>query len=104
MRPLIQILSGALFTLCLSIGGVAAADPDSEVQPLDSAVFQTVTDMQLDTAFERFVSEGSDRSLPGLSGPSSMDCTDKTIKDGIETCVVTTRAPSNSIPAALAQH
>ena len=102
MRPLIQILSGALLALC--IAGVAAADPNSPAEPLDSSVFRTVTSMQLDTAFERFVSQDSDRRLTELSGPSSMDCTEKTIQDGIETCVVTTHAPSNSIPAALAQH
>jgi len=102
MRSLSRILFGVLLALCLS--SPAIADPHNSSQSLDPSAFRAVTQMRLDLAFERFVSQGSGYALFGLAGPSSMDCTNAAIHDGIETCIVTTRRPTASIPASLAQH
>ncbi len=102
MRPTSRILFGAFIALCWS--GLATANPPDPTTSLDPSVFREVSNIQLDSAFEEFVSQDSGRSIRGLSGPSSMDCDDARTKADIETCVVTTRAPRNPAPAALAQH
>ena len=103
MRPLSRILFGVLLALCWS--GLATADPHDPSQSLDVSAFRAVTNMQLDAAFERFVSRGGGQSLRGLAGPSSMECTNPAMHGGIETCVVRSSSPATStIPAALAQH
>lgn len=101
MRPLLRILFCAL--LALGWSGLAAAGPHGQTQPLDSSAFRAMTQLHLDIAFERFVSRRGSARLYGLAGPSSMDCTNAAMNDGIETCVVTTRGPIASMPAALAQ-
>ena len=102
MRPLSRTLLGVLLAFCW--GGLATADPHNPIQSLDPSAFRAVTNIQLDTAFERFVSRGSSQPLYGLAGPSSMDCTSPATQDGIETCVVTSSGPTTSIPTALAQY
>jgi hypothetical protein len=91
-----------LLAFCWS--GLANANPQDPTQSLNPSVFRAITHMQLDAAFERFVSHGRSGSIYGLSGPSSMSCTAAEMHGGIETCVVTTSGPSKSMPAALAQH
>jgi hypothetical protein len=100
MRSLSRILFGVFLALCLC--GTAAADSHDPSQTLDPSVFRTITNLQLDLAFERFVTLGTTETLQGLAGPSSMDCTRPAARDGIETCVVTTARLAASIPAALA--
>ena len=100
MRPLSRILFGVSLALCWS--GMATAGSLAPSQPLDPSTLRTITSMQLDLAFERFVSLESIQTLHGLLGPSSMDCTNAALHDGIETCVVTTRSHASVMPAALA--
>ena len=100
MRSLSRILFGVFLALCLC--GTATADPHDPSQTLDPSVFRTITNLQLDLAFERFVTLGTAETLQGLAGPSSMDCTAAAARGGIETCVVTTARLAASIPAALA--
>lgn len=100
MRPLSRILFGVSLALCWS--GIATAGPTGPTQSLDPSTLRAITTMQLDIAFERFVSFENFQPLHGLTGPSSMDCTNTATQDGIETCVVTTRGPASSMPAALA--
>lgn len=102
MRSLFRIFSGVLLALCCS--GLAAADPPGPTQSLDSSMVRTVTNMQLDVAFEKFAYQSRVGSMYGLAGPSSMDCMNNMNRDGIEICVVTTRRHETSTPAALAQH
>jgi hypothetical protein len=102
MRPTPNIILGALLALCWS--GLATANPLDPAQPLDPAVLRAMTNMQLDSAFERFVSQGNHQAIYRLSGPSSMTCESSGMLDGIETCVVTTVAYSKSTRAALAQY
>jgi len=99
MRPLSRILFGVSLALCWS--GIATAGPTGPTQSLDPSKLRAITNMQLDIAFERFVLENF-QPLHGLTGPSSMDCTNAATQDGIETCVVTTRGPASSMPSALA--
>jgi hypothetical protein len=102
MQPTLKILFGGFLAICWS--SLATANPPDPTQSLDPAVLRAITNMQLDSAFERFVSQGSDRAIYHLSGPSSMTCESAGMLDGIETCVVTTMAQSKSRPAALAQY
>jgi hypothetical protein len=101
MRPLSRILFGVSLALCWS--SIATAGPTGPTQSLDPSRFRAITNMQLDIAFERFVSLKNIQPLYGLTGPSSMDCTNAAMEDGIETCVVTTRGPASSMPAVLAR-
>ncbi len=102
MRFISRFLLGATLVLCWS--GIANANPNENDASLDPAVFRAVTQMQLDAAFEAFVARGHGHWIHGLSGPSSMSCENARMQDGIETCVVTASRPTNSMPAALAQH
>ena len=101
MRPLSRILFGVFLAICWS--GVATADPQEPTQSLDPSAFRSVTNLQLDLAFERFVSLEAIGALQGLAGPSSMECTSAATHDGIENCIVTTIRLAASMPAALAQ-
>ena len=101
MRPISRILFGVSIALCWS--GIATAGPLAPAHSPDPSTLRTITNMQLDIAFERFVSlEENIQTLHGLLGPSSMDCTNAVLNDGIETCVVTTRSHASAMPAALA--
>ena len=102
MRPIPKILFSAL--IALSWSSLASADPQDQGQSLDSSQFAIVTNVQLDTVFERFVARGSQPLLYGLTGPTTMDCSNDAVQAGLETCVVTSSGPSMSMPAALAQH
>ena len=102
MRPTLKIIVGALLAFCWS--NLAIADPPDPTEPLDPAVLRAISNMQLDATFERFVSQGRDRAIYHLSGPSWMTCESAGMLDGIETCVVTTIDASKSTPAALAQY
>lgn len=110
MRRESRMLFGVLLTLCvLCWSGLSFANPHSRDQSLDSSAFRTMTHIQLDIAFERSFSPGSDRFLYRLAGPSSMNCTTEATQGGIETCVVTTRrsailVSTMAMPATLAQH
>ena len=101
MRPLTQIVCAGLFTFGV-VGAAQAADADS-ASPIDPARFEAVTDVKLDVAFERATDEVT-RRLPGLGGPSEMDCSETKVRGELVTCVV--RADSGPLlaPAALAQH
>lgn len=101
MRPLSRILFGVFLAICWS--GIATADPQESTQPLDRSAFRAVTNLQLDLAFEQFVSLEATGTLQSLAGPSSMECTRAATHDGIENCVVTTIRLAASMPAALAQ-
>jgi hypothetical protein len=95
------MLFGVFLAICWS--GAATADPQNPTQSLDPSAFRAVTSLQLDLAFEQFVSLEAIEALHGLAGPSSMDCTSALAHDGIETCTVTTVRLAGSMPAALAQ-
>jgi hypothetical protein len=101
MRSLSQILSAVLLALCWS--DLALAEPPDASQPLDPAVLATVTDMQLDSAFEKFVSRDKEHSLYALTGPTTMDCRNAPTVNDPETCVVT-GSDLIAPPTALAQH
>jgi len=96
-----RLIFTALIALCWS--GLAAASPDDDSRSLDASTLRAITNIQLDAAFESFVSEGRAHVLHGLAGPSTMSCSVAVTPDGIETCLVTTENPTTTVPAALAQ-
>jgi hypothetical protein len=99
MRPLTRFAISALFALaCASL---ASAEPPA----IEPGAIASVTDMELDDAFEKTTAHLSDEFLRRLAEPTSMDCTNAATRDPSETCVVTAeREPVASVPAALAQH
>ena len=101
MRFTSCLMFTALMALCWS--GLAVANPNDKTSSLDASAFRAVTNLQLDSAFESFVSQGRGQSFYGLAGPSSMECSAAAMQGGIETCVVTTQSPMSAVPAALAQ-
>lgn len=105
MRLIFRILSGALIAPCWS--GLANADPQAWSQPLDVAAIRAITTVQLDAAFENFVSREYHPSFAGLAGPSAMvcikDCQTAEISEPTEICVVTADGPTRMMPAALAK-
>jgi hypothetical protein len=101
MRFISRLMFTALIALCWS--GLAVADPNESMPSLDASAFRAVTNMQLDSAFESFVSQGRGQSIHGLAGPSSMNCSAAAMQGEIETCLVTIQSPMSAVPAALAQ-
>ena len=101
-----QLISKTMFTVLLALcwSGLAVADPNAANPTFDDADLSAVTNMQLDHVFETFATLGNRESLRGLAGPSSMDCSNVAMEDGIETCIVTTQGPTHSMPAALAHN
>ena len=102
MRPIPKFFITALIAFCWS--SLASADPHSPGRSIEPSRFAKITNLQLDAAFESFVSRGNRVVLYGLAGPSTMDCSSKAVSAGLETCVVTSSGPPISMPAALAQH
>jgi hypothetical protein len=99
MRFTSRLIFAALIALCWS--GLAVANPNEPTPSLDTSALRAVTNMQLDSAFERFVSQGRGQTIHGLAGPSSMDCSAALVEDGIETCLVTTQNPVSAVPLSL---
>lgn len=102
MRFISRLIFTALIMLCWS--GLAVANITESTPPLDASVFRAVTNMQLDSAFAKFISLGRGQSIQELAGPSSMDCSGAVMLGEIETCLVTIQSPILTYPAALAQH
>jgi hypothetical protein len=95
-----MFLVGALLTLCWSLAASAGAQDAPQVDEAPS--FLSFTNLSLDLAFEEFATRAPNASLRGLAGPSTMNCQTTSLRDGIETCVVTARRSSTSVPSALA--
>ncbi len=105
MQPIFRFLLTALFAM--SWTGLAVADTTDSADSLDPSVLRAITNMQLDSVFEETLATKTKedrRSLHSLAGPTSMDCTNSVMRDGIETCVVSTHGNAVAVPAALAQH
>jgi hypothetical protein len=100
MRSSLFTLFGAFFTLCWSL--TAYAGPQEAPRSAEIPNFLILTNFSLDLALEEFVARSGKSVMHGLSGPSSMDCRAATYLDGVETCVVTARRTSTSVPASLA--
>ena len=101
MRPRFRMIVALL--LVLTSSGLAKADHEPATA-LDASNLRAVTTMQLDAVFEAMIARNHARRLHGLAGPSSMRCAPSAALGGVETCVVTTRQPTNPVPAAIAQH
>ena len=100
MKILSRILFIALIALCWT--GTAVANADETGPAVDASALRAATNIQLDLAFESFVSQDGGASLNGLAGPSSMVCSRAAMSGGTETCVVTTDQIRTTSPAALA--
>jgi len=102
MRPIVGIFFTALIALCGS--GLASADTTVPTAQVEPSAIRALLNIDLDHDFETIVLPDSQQRLPGLAGPSSMDCSGTESNDGIETCLVTTTMMALTVPAALAQH
>lgn len=86
----------------LASASLAIAEPPEATTSIEPDAIASVTDIQLDDAFEKSTAQDSDEFLQRLANPTSMDCTNAVTRDPSETCVVT--AETTSMPAALAHH
>lgn len=100
MKSVSRFMFAALIALCWS--GIAAANPNDSSPSVDAAALRAVTNIQLDLAFESFVSKDDAAALTGLAGPTTMECSDGAMQDGTEICLVMTDRIENPLPAALA--
>ena len=100
MEPVSRVVFTVLIALFLS--GLATADPSDSPAPIDPSVLRAFTFVELDLAFESFVSEDGSNQLTGLAGPTLMECSGSTVSDAAETCLVTVDRLTNPSPAALA--
>jgi len=103
MRP--QFSFGLAALLALTMAALASAEPPANDSSVDPATFSTVTEMQLDDAFEKSAGLDNAGLLRALGSPTSMDCSNAVTLSELETCVVTPLEKRRSaVPAALAQH
>ncbi len=102
MRPIVRIFFTALIALCWS--GLATADTTEPTAQIEPSAIRALLNIDLDHDFESIVLPDSQQRLPGLAGPSSMDCSGAESNGGIETCLVTTTTMASTVPAALTQH
>ena len=103
MRPITRGFFAALLALA---GTTAAYAETSETNPsIEPGDFALVTELQLETAFERTAGQTGDSLLHGLAGPTTMNCSYATTISELETCVVTAEGtPASAVPAALAKN
>jgi hypothetical protein len=103
MQPLFPFGLSALLALTTAV--LASAEPPADDSSVDPAAFSSVTEMQLDDAFEKSAGLDNEELLRALGSPTSMDCSNAVTLTELETCVVTAIEKSRSaVPAALAQH
>ena len=101
MKSVSRSILVALIALCWS--GLAAANPNDSPSSVDASALRAVTNIQLDLAFESFVSEDGRDALTGLAGPTFMECSGTAMRGEIETCLVTTDRLASTSPASI-QH
>jgi hypothetical protein len=91
--------------IALGWTGVAAAQDQAAPITIEPSAFAALTNMQLDSAFERATSPATRAiALPEPAGDSTMTCQGGASKGDLETCVVTGPDGKGEAPAAPAPH
>ncbi|MBY0401990.1 hypothetical protein K2X89_16980 [Myxococcota bacterium] len=88
----------------LAASSTAFAGSAEPVDAIDPASFHSITRVELGDAHEKLAAARIDERLSlGLSGPTSMDCSNDA-ETGYETCVVRTQSTMAPVPASIAQN
>lgn len=101
MRFMSRILITALIALAWTVS--ASAETPGSNPSVEPGDFESLTELRLQSEFEKSVAGASHSQLHGLAGPTTMNCSHAVTRTELETCVVTAEGtPNGAVPAALA--
>ena len=101
MRCISRVFLTALIALAWTTA--ASADVPGSNPYVEPRNFTSLTELALESEFEKTAGGASNSGLHALAGPTTMTCSHAVIPSQLETCVVTAEGtPKSAVPATLA--